>query len=144
MLITQRLARWKSLCSAYTTLTWSLLVEAMISERPMQTPCLWSASSESRPLSRMGIISGSTLSPSFRTKSPNVRAATYKFYKSYALEEQQKEKKLLLVMYIIKEIWWLFIIIFHPFSISKQLSFIFNFFSPLNQVPMCILSLEGP
>jgi hypothetical protein len=56
--------------------TMSLLVEAIISDRPIHTPCRWSGWSDSRPFSRMGMISGSTRSPNFLTKSPNVRAAT--------------------------------------------------------------------
>ena len=56
--------------------TISRLVEAMISLKPIQTPCLWSGRSESNPFSKIGMISGSTLSPNFRTKSPRVRAAT--------------------------------------------------------------------
>lgn len=53
-------------------------VEDIISESPTQTPCLFSGISDLRPSSRIGIISGSTLSPSFLTRSPRVRAATLK------------------------------------------------------------------
>ena len=53
-------------------------VEDIISESPTQTPCLFSGISDLRPSSKIGIISGSTLSPSFFTRSPRVRAATYK------------------------------------------------------------------
>ena len=58
--------------------TCSLLVEETISLSPMQTPCLSSLLSLSRPRSSIGIISGKTLSPSLRTRSPRVRAATWK------------------------------------------------------------------
>lgn len=57
--------------------TWSLLVEAIISLSPMQTPCLWSLWLDSNPLSKIGMISGRTFSPSFLTTSPSVRAATW-------------------------------------------------------------------
>lgn len=58
--------------------TISLEVEAIISESPMHTPWRWSACSDCKPLSRIGIISGNTLSPSLRTKSPRVLAATWR------------------------------------------------------------------
>lgn len=63
--------------------TMSLLVEAIISDSPIQTPCRWSGWSDSRPFSKMGIISGSTRSPNFLTKSPNVLAATWKWQIRY-------------------------------------------------------------
>ena len=56
--------------------TISLEVDVIISDRPMQTPCRWSDWFDWRPFSKIGIISGSTLSPSLRTRSPSVLAAT--------------------------------------------------------------------
>ena len=56
--------------------TMSLEVETMISLSPTHTPCLLSLSSLSKPFSRIGMISGKTLSPSFLTMSPSVLAAT--------------------------------------------------------------------
>ena len=51
-------------------------VKVMISDRPTQTSCCLSASLDSRPFYRMGMISGGTLFPTFLTWSPRVRAAT--------------------------------------------------------------------
>lgn len=56
--------------------TISRLVETMISDSPMHTPWRWSDWSDSRPFSRIGMISGKTLSPNFLTRSPRVLAAT--------------------------------------------------------------------
>lgn len=57
-------------------LTASLLVDFIISLNPMQTPCLSSLLSDLSPSSRIGMISGRIFSPNFRTRSPNVLAAT--------------------------------------------------------------------
>lgn len=67
---------WDYYLKSPIELTISRLVDDIISERPTQTPCRFSGSGESSPFSRIGIISGSTRSPSLRTRSPNVRAAT--------------------------------------------------------------------
>ena len=55
--------------------TCSLLVEPIISLRPIHTPCLSSFLGLSNPFSNIGIISGNILSPSLRTRSPRVLAA---------------------------------------------------------------------
>ena len=73
VLVRHTFSLWsKSFLRSYTC---SLLVDPMISLRPIQTPSRSSALLLSSPRSKIGMISGRILSPSLRTRSPNVRAA---------------------------------------------------------------------